>query len=219
MPEGFYKRLFDAGFILLVLTLTTIFILPTLPLAVLKFAYPLFFSGIFVMSALSLEKRRKQHFTTALVLTAVLLLTVFTDLLWLRLTSRILQLLYFLFIVIALVKQIASTEKANKQVIVNSIAAYFLLGFACTILVVIVDFAIPGAYTFAAQDMGDPSKFATMGEITYYTFITYTTTGYGDLVPLLPISRSLAILIASSGQLYIAIIIAMLVGKYASSRK
>ena len=46
-----------------------------------------------------------------------------------------------------------------------------------------------------------------------------TTVGYGDLLPVAPFARSLATLIAITGQLYLGIIVAMLVGKYASQRK
>ena len=53
----------------------------------------------------------------------------------------------------------------------------------------------------------------------YYTFMTFTTTGYGDIAPTHPISKSLAVLISVVGQLYVAVVIAMLVGKYASSIK
>ena len=42
------------------------------------------------------------------------------------------------------------------------------------------------------------------------------TVGYGDIIPLEPYSRSITILISVTGQLYIAIIIAILVGKYSS---
>ena len=48
----------------------------------------------------------------------------------------------------------------------------------------------------------------------YFTFINLTTTGFGDFLPLTPLAKSLSVLISITGQLYTAIIIAMLVGKY-----
>jgi voltage-gated potassium channel len=45
-----------------------------------------------------------------------------------------------------------------------------------------------------------------------------TTVGYGDITPVAPAARSLAILVAVFGQLYIAILISLLVGKYLSTR-
>jgi hypothetical protein len=48
----------------------------------------------------------------------------------------------------------------------------------------------------------------------YFTFVSLTSTGYGDFLPLTPAAKSLSNLISITGQLYIAIIIATLVGKY-----
>lgn len=56
-------------------------------------------------------------------------------------------------------------------------------------------------------------------DIFYFTFVTLTTLGYGEITPQIPIAKSLAILISTSGQLYIAIIIAMLVGKFAGNQQ
>ena len=53
-------------------------------------------------------------------------------------------------------------------------------------------------------------------ELVYYTFITLTTAGYGDITPQLPLAQSLAMIIAVMGQFYVAVVVAILVGKYAS---
>jgi len=45
-----------------------------------------------------------------------------------------------------------------------------------------------------------------------------STLGYGDISPLIPLAKSLSILISVSGQMYIAIIIALLVGKVAGAQ-
>ena len=67
-----------------------------------------------------------------------------------------------------------------------------------------------------------PHAFAILGKPTepgdmdyrfiYYSFITLTSTGYGDITPLHPYTRSLAIFEAIAGQLYLAVLIARLVG-------
>jgi len=48
----------------------------------------------------------------------------------------------------------------------------------------------------------------------YFGFVTLTTLGYGDVTPVSPMARSMAVLIAITGQLYMTILIAMLVGKF-----
>jgi voltage-gated potassium channel len=52
----------------------------------------------------------------------------------------------------------------------------------------------------------------------YFGFVTLSTLGYGDVVPLTPAARSLSIFISITGQMYIAIIIATLVSKYLGQR-
>ncbi|MEZ5199056.1 MAG: potassium channel family protein [Bacteroidales bacterium] len=58
----------------------------------------------------------------------------------------------------------------------------------------------------------------TAMDYVYFTFVTMTTLGYGDITPELPFAKSLAVLICTSGQIYVAVIIAMLVGKYAGDK-
>ena len=52
----------------------------------------------------------------------------------------------------------------------------------------------------------------------YYGFVTFSTLGYGDIVPLKPHAKALSLLISVTGQLYLAIIVATLVGKFSSTK-
>ncbi|MGK0391285.1 MAG: voltage-gated potassium channel [Maribacter sp.] len=49
---------------------------------------------------------------------------------------------------------------------------------------------------------------------TYFSFVTLTNLGYGDITPLTPPSQSMALFLAISGQLYLAIVVGILVGKF-----
>ncbi len=219
IQSHFQKNYINAGTLLLLLSVVVVFILPMLPISYLNILYPLCFTGIFLISSLSLEKNRKWHTSAAIILTALLFISLSVHLTWISIGSRILQIVYFVFLVVSFVRQIASTKVVSMQVIVHSVTAYFLLGIALIIMATLVAITIPGAYNMEIAGLEDPHRFQTLQNITYYTFVTYTTTGYGDLLPMKPVSKSLAILISSCGQLYIAIIIAMLVGKYSSSKQ
>ena len=69
-----------------------------------------------------------------------------------------------------------------------------------------VDFLVPGSFRYG-QD-----RTLTGPEMIYYSFITLTTLGYGDIVPVSPSARSLATLEALTGQLYLTVLVARLVG-------
>lgn len=83
------------------------------------------------------------------------------------------------------------------------------------LIVIIVSNRIPGAYNVSLVVDIEKGGLEPIQDNIYYTFMAFTTTGYGDIAPTHPISKSLAVLISVSGQLYVAVIISMLVGKYA----
>ena len=105
------------------------------------------------------------------------------------------------------------------KVIVDSISGYLLLGFAFSLIVTVISVTIPGAYSTSISGDLETKFIEPIQNNIYYTFMTFTTTGYGDIVPIHPFSKSLAVLIGVSGQLYVAVIISMLIGKYASSKR
>ena len=51
-------------------------------------------------------------------------------------------------------------------------------------------------------------------ELMYFSYITLTTIGYGDILPITPMARKAAILIGLIGQMYLVVITAIVVGKY-----
>ena len=79
--------------------------------------------------------------------------------------------------------------------------AYFLL-----------ESAAPGSLS-----IGPVSDEARFGASIYYSFVTLTTLGYGDILPLTDRARSLAYVEAVIGQIYLAVLLAKLVGMYVSA--
>ncbi|MEL6393410.1 MAG: potassium channel family protein, partial [Bacteroidota bacterium] len=54
-------------------------------------------------------------------------------------------------------------------------------------------------------------------DLIYYSFITLTTVGYGDIVPTNQIIKSVSIIIAITGQIYLTFVVAIIIGKYLAS--
>lgn len=71
----------------------------------------------------------------------------------------------------------------------------------------------PAAFSKDLISAGEPypAGGGAFGELLYFSYVTLTTVGYGDLVPTHPITRNLAVFEAITGQLYIAILLARLV--------
>jgi hypothetical protein len=94
----------------------------------------------------------------------------------------------------------------------GAIAVYLLLGFTWAQAYELVGLWHPGAFAGAAN--GEVSQL-----LTYYSFVTLTTMGYGDIMPVHPLARALAVLEALTGQLYLTILLARLVSLELRSRQ
>jgi Ion channel len=78
------------------------------------------------------------------------------------------------------------------------------------------------SFLYAIVDRTSPASFAVRGSIApldlmdllYFSFSTLTTTGFGDIVPVTRLARAAAMIESIAGQLFLAILIARLVGVY-----
>jgi hypothetical protein len=88
-------------------------------------------------------------------------------------------------------------------------SAYLMLGVMWALIYVLITRANPTA--FSSGGSREPLPFM---DLLYFSFISLTTMGYGDIVPVARAARTAAIMEAIIGQLFIAILIAKLVGVY-----
>src|SRR5262249_22164415 len=93
----------------------------------------------------------------------------------------------------------------------GSVAVYMLLGVAWAAAYEVVFKLRPDAFRF-------PDAHGDRLMLIYYSFVTLTTVGYGDITPVLPVARSLAMVEALVGQLFPAILIARLVSLELAAR-
>ncbi len=197
---------------LLVLLLITAFGIPLFAGAIQQTLYVFFFSAIFL--SVVLMARRHRAVVLGVVLTALLLKWLVAPMLenyYLTRLGESLNLTVFLYAVGYLVFDIARSRTVDEKVILDAISGYLLLGLAAAMLVISIQEANAGAFSFP-----DPENLRTSDGI-YFSFVTLSTLGYGDIVPLTAPARSVATLTSVVGQLYVAIIVAMLVGKYAAT--
>ena len=91
----------------------------------------------------------------------------------------------------------------------GAVAAYLLVALMFAAIYAWIDLRSSSAFTGA---LADPKSLANPVErFTYYSFVTLTTLGYGDVVPINPFARSMATLEAFIGQIFPAIMLARLV--------
>jgi len=126
------------------------------------------------------------------------------------------KILFFSYIVFSMIRQIATSSTVTAKVIMEAISGYLLLGIVYAVFISMINQYDPLAFSHPSAPAGYSDDESRLSQPFYFTFVTMTTVGYGDVIPVKSYSRSFATWISISGQLYIAIIIALLVGKYAS---
>ena len=100
----------------------------------------------------------------------------------------------------------------NLHRIQGAVAAYLLLGLVWALAYELVSLLATGAFSGAGFGAEERPQFV------YFSFVTLTTVGYGDVTPVHPVARSLAVAEALTGQLYPAILLARLVSLATGSR-
>lgn len=115
----------------------------------------------------------------------------------------------FLAATAILILRFVMTHDVSAHSVFAAVCAYLLIGIVLGHLCFTVETLDQGAYRVSDEltaDMTDPdSRLALM---MYYSFTTLTTTGFGDIVPNRPLTRTLSWMEAATGQLYLAILIA-----------
>ena len=98
--------------------------------------------------------------------------------------------------------------------IVGSVTIYLLIGIIWALLYGLVEQVFTGSFSGNLLNVGG-SQF---WDLIYFSFVTLTTLGYGDILPMNTYARTLAYMEAIAGQFYIAILVASLVGAHLSER-
>jgi hypothetical protein len=124
------------------------------------------------------------------------------------------------FVEFQLLQFIFRAPRVNSEVLCAGISGYLLLGiiwmsaYRLTSLMNPVDPAHPGAFAFTVG-MTAPHSLSQF-EAYYFSFITLSTVGYGDITPLTNGARTLAMMEAMTGTIYMAVLISRLVALYTS---
>lgn len=128
--------------------------------------------------------------------------------------------LFLATVVVHLVRAIFRQEEVTADLLLGAASIYLLLGLAWSRVYMFMDVLWPGSFQFserlAAQVVDSP--LAETSALVYFSFVTLTTTGYGDVTPVSEAARRVAMAEAIVGQLFIAITVARLVGAYAATR-
>lgn len=120
------------------------------------------------------------------------------------------QVIFYMLLTVLLLKFILKLKKVTGEMVINAISGYVLLGICWSIIVKMWGAFQPEAYNFDMEGAG-------LANETYYAFVTMTTLGYGDLLPVSDGAKSLALFISITGAFYTTLVMGIIVGKFISS--
>ena len=126
-----------------------------------------------------------------------------------------LMLCFFIWLTWMVARQMLFTGEIDTNKIVGAICIYMLLGLIWAMLYLFIAEGVPVAFNGMTQAPW-LDNFATA---VYFSFVTITALGYGDISPAMPLTRFLVYMEAIVGVFYMAILVASLIGVRISGRE
>lgn len=103
-------------------------------------------------------------------------------------------------------KFVIQSPKVDGETIYAALSTYLLAGLFFGVIYSAIEFTWPGSFA-------GPDEF-TEASATYYSFVTLATLGYGDFLPKTELARGVATFEVIGGQLYLAVMVARLIGHF-----
>ncbi|MEE9451402.1 MAG: potassium channel family protein [Gammaproteobacteria bacterium] len=160
---------------------------------------------------------------------AILMATLAFTIMWfniilqssnLLLFGLLLEIGFFLLTTYTIIRYVLTYKRVTADKIYGSICGYLLIGIIWAFIYTFIENFIPGSFEFNVPIHADYSYLFShrfyFGQFIYLSFVTISTLGYGDIIPISTPARVFASLEAVAGQLYVAILIARLVGLHIS---
>jgi len=129
------------------------------------------------------------------------------------LSQSVLHTILYSYAIFMILSVLMPQKKADIETIYGTISVYILIGLCWTNIYNIVDYFHPGSFAFSNPVIDRPFDWS---DYLYYSFVTLTTLGYGDIVPVAPQARSCAIIESIFGVIFIAVMVSKTIGLYVS---
>ena len=129
----------------------------------------------------------------------------FTDIM-----SSTVMLAYFTFAGSHLARFIARSPSIDSNLVYAAVAGFIFIGLIGGGLLHIIELTRPGSFNVGANH--------DMYDFLYFSFVTLTTLGYGEITPQTPVAQSLCVILAITGQIYLTVIIALIIGKFIAKK-
>jgi len=212
----FSQLCFEQRFLSLLIFIIALIILGPLfeEFVEIRILMDILWSGVFV-SAIYAVSQKKHHILLGVFLALPMLGSIwsryFVEYSAVQVVGSLCGAAFILFAMVQILIFIYKHKEVTKDLIIGAAVVYLLMAIMWTFIFSTVEILHPGSFTVPGnQDIQSSRHFL------YYSFVTLTTLGYGDITPVTSLARSLCILEAVIGQLYLVVQVAWLVGVHVS---
>jgi voltage-gated potassium channel len=209
--QNFFQR--NRYGLLLAALLLTIIVAPVmLDYFELRIVWDIALSLVVISAVYSVTAKRKT-LIIGLILAALSLIGIWSSFILpkfaIQLAHNLIDITFISYITYHMFTSTFRSKVINRNVIYGAIAVYLLIGFFWTYLYSLLHILHPGSLTSTGK-----AVLGSYQGYMYFSFVTLTTLGYGDIIPLTSLARSLVILEALVGQVYLIVNVSWLVGLY-----
>jgi hypothetical protein len=194
---------------------------PRLPLWLVSLSTTAVFFATLLAAVFAISGTRKSVYI-GLALIAPVLFSEIIDVIWHRretlLVDYVLSIAFMIYVIVMMLRWMLRQQQVDVNMICCSLCVYLLLGVAWAIIFSLLFLIDPASFADLPHiaSSGGKIRFGARETVTslYFSYVTLTTLGYGDITPASPAARMLAVVEAVMGQLYLAVLVARLVGAY-----
>lgn len=186
-----------------------------------KYIIQLFLSFVLIFSLFTVDRKKKLLSLSIVLLFLTLIfhwLDIFGVVHFSQPVSYWILVLYLGTLVYSFYTVIRTAAKVTLRLISATLCLYLIIGLFWGAIYTLLESLVPGSFGGGILDQAHSSE-QILQSFTYFSFITLTTLGYGDITPQTMGAGALCQAEAIVGQFYIAVLVAYLVGMYSSERR
>jgi len=123
---------------------------------------------------------------------------------------------FFAYLIWNMVKELKERQRPIGERVFGALCAYVFIGIFFALTYAHIEYRYPGSFAMSQATAADvvAGEAGSFPVFTYFSFVTLTTLGFGDITPIADSARTLAWVEALTGQLYLAVMVASLVGMH-----
>jgi len=188
-----------------------VFVFPILDNAsILDIFGPLSYTIILLsgLSVIEKKKSKKLKWLSILVIisTIIIWINYFRGRDVYKFVSFVFSISVLISVSVIMISEIIKSKEIDKKLILESICGYLLIGVMFTLTNTLIQSLLPNSFILSSEE--------EISDLIYYSFVSLTTIGYGDIIPQTDIAKIASVFFGLCGQLYLTIIIALIIGKY-----